>query len=472
MRYIWIILSFIFMTALLGRASAAPMSDFINAEMAIAKAPGLSYSILQDGQIMSYSYGEVLKGSRLPVTDETLFPIGSISKSFTALAIMKLVEAGDIDLSANISQYLDVFKDKPSGKITVRHLLSHTSGYSTKQGNNTQISDRQSADALQRHVKQIAAWVPPHAPDTKWQYSNANYLILGALIESVSGQSFARYIETEILKPIGMEHSFVANGEVLDNMAIGHHPWFGFKHPRKNNNTDRLTAPAGGIISTASDLALYLALMINETDDIIRAETKALMMQPAGPTAPFYGLGWYIDAPNETVYHSGLTPGVETLAVLSQKQKKAVVVLINSNSGMGYGSNAKLLYGISAKALGLDFTPTQTNWGVRSIFLMFFCLPVFFLVATLLAWFRPDRLQAKSGLSGAFSLWFPLPIILVLAGVCIHLIPTLFGTSIRSLFPYQPDFSILLIATAVTGLAWVIVRLSLAYFPNVKSRSS
>jgi len=168
---------------------------------------------------MSYSYGEVLKGSRLPVTDETLFPIGSISKSFTALAVMKLIEAGDIDLSADISQYLDVFKDKPSGKITVRHLLSHTSGYSTKQGNNTQISDRQSADALQRHVKQIAAWVPPHAPDTKWQYSNANYLILGALIESVSGQSFASYIETEILKPIGMEHSFVANGEVLDNMA-------------------------------------------------------------------------------------------------------------------------------------------------------------------------------------------------------------------------------------------------------------
>jgi len=189
------------------------------------------------------------------------------------------------------------------------------------------------------------------------------------------------------------------------------------------------------------------------------------MMQPASPIAPFYGLGWYIDAPNRTVYHSGLTPGVETLAVLSQKQKKAVVVLINSNSGMGYGSNAKLLYGISAKALGLDFTPTQTNWGVRSIFLMFFCLPVFFLVATLWAWFRPDRLRAKSGLSGAFSLWFPLPIMLVLAGVCIHLIPTLFGTSIRSLFPYQPDFSILLIATAVTGLAWVIVRLGIAYFP-------
>ena len=165
---------------------------------------------------VSGAHGEVLVGSGRPVTADTPFLIGSISKSFTAMAVMKLAEAEKIELGAPVSRYLDVFKDRPSGAITIRQLLSHTSGFSTKQGNDTQIDRSQSGDELQRQVERIAEWSPAHAPDARWQYSNANYQILGAVIEQVSGQDFASYIEAEILEPIGMDESFVSDGQSHD----------------------------------------------------------------------------------------------------------------------------------------------------------------------------------------------------------------------------------------------------------------
>lgn len=463
MRYIWICLAISIATALHASEPSKSINDFIEAEMQISKAPGLAYAVVQDGEVFSRSYGEILLGSGRPLTFDTPFVIGSISKSFTAMAIMKLVETGKVDLDTEVSQYLKAFKGQPSGIITVRQLLSHTSGYSTKQGNDIQIDERQSKDALQRQVKRIAQWSPPYAPDANWQYSNANYLILGALIEDVSGQDFATHIKAEILEPIGMKQSFVADGKRHDKMAIGHQPWFGTKRPLKDNITGRVTAPAGGIISNASDMGLYLSIMLNGKDDVITAESKALMMQPASAASPFYGLGWYIDAENDTVNHAGLTPGVETFAILSQEEKKGVIVLINSNSGMGFGVNTALFNGISSKALGLDFKNNGNDWGTKSLFLMFLFTPILFFVGILQLGFRRDGLLAKSGVSGALSLWFPLLMTLVLAWVCVQLIPGLFGVSIKTLSLYQPDFVIALIATAVTGLIWATLRLGVFY---------
>lgn len=463
MRYIWIFLAISFAAALYANEPSPSMGDFIEAEMQAAKAPGLVYSIVEDGEVSSYAYGVVSKGGDARLTADTPFVIASISKSFTAMAVMKLVEDGAIDLDNKIANYMTAFKDQPSGVITTRQLLSHTSGYSTKQGNDTDIDRRQDKDALQRQVKRIAQWSPPHAPDTRWQYSNANYIILGALIEELSGQEFAAYIQTEILQPIEMTQSFVADGESYQKIADGHQPWFGTKRLLINNRTDRVTAPAGGVIATASDLGLYLSIMLNGKDDVITAKSKTIMMQPASAASPFYGLGWYIDAGNNTVNHSGLSPGIETLAIFSPEKRKGVVILINSNSGMGFGVNETLFNGISAKALGLDFKNKGNYWGTQSLLLMFLCLPLIFIIAMIKLGFRRDGLFAKSGVSGAFSLWFPLLTTSVLAWICVHLIPTLFGVSLKSLYLYQPDFVIALTVTAVTGVVWALLRLGLFY---------
>ncbi len=133
--------------------------------------------------------------------------IGSISKSLTALAVMQLVEAGKIALDTELSRYLHAFSGRPAGAITIRQLLSHTSGFSTRQGNAGHPHATGKKDDLARGVDRLAQVSPTHEPDETWAYSNANYEILGRLIEVVSGQEFQTYVATQILEPVGMSHS-------------------------------------------------------------------------------------------------------------------------------------------------------------------------------------------------------------------------------------------------------------------------
>ncbi len=95
-------------------------------------------------------------------------------------------------------------------------------------------------------MEQLAGVTPAGAPGAQWEYSNANYEILGRVVEVVSGQEFQAYVAGHILEPLGMGHSFVGDGEVHADMATGHRPWFGTKRPLPDNATDRATAPQGG----------------------------------------------------------------------------------------------------------------------------------------------------------------------------------------------------------------------------------
>lgn len=452
-------------TALQASTPSDPIDVFAASEMADSGAPGLAYAVVKGGEIYSGQRGEILIGSGRAITEDTPFVIGSISKSFTALAVMQLVEAGKIDLDSGISQYLDVFAGSPGGSITIRQLLSHTSGYSTRQGNDNLIETSQGADGLRRQAARIAQWTPAYVPGTRWAYSNANYYVLGALIEALSGQDYASYIEAEILEPVGMEHSFVADGQSHDMMAVGHTPWFGMKRPVKKSRPHRMSAPVGGVIASASDVARYLAVMMNGEDDIISATSKADMMRPASDVSPFYGFGWSVDPQGGTVSHTGLTPGIETLAIMVPAEQTGVVILVNASSGMGFGESADLFNGISARALGLDDTSHGDGgrWSRQALFVLFALLPVLFVVGMVQAWLRRAGLRAKSGLFGAFSLWFPLLMTLALAWTALYLVPTLFGVSLETLRLFSPDLALIMMATAMTGVMWAVFRLILYY---------
>ena len=251
-------------------APEGSIEDFIASEMPGSGAPGLSYAVVADGEVTSVgAHGVLRAGGESEVAPDIPFLIGSITKSFTALAVMQLVEAGRIDLDAETSRYLDAFSGRPAGDITIRELLSHTSGFSTLQGNDTNRNDD-----LAHRVDSLAKVTPVYAPEERWAYSNLNYLILGRVIEVVSWQDYQAYVTANILEPVGMDHSFVADGEVHDSMATGHRPWFWTKRPMGDNRTDRATAPQGGIVASANDLARYLQMMMNGEDDVLSAEGK------------------------------------------------------------------------------------------------------------------------------------------------------------------------------------------------------
>ena len=449
--------------------AAAPegsIEDFVASEMSASGAPGLAYAVVADGEITEVgARGVVEIGGDREVTLDTPFLTGSISKSFTALAIMQLVEAGEVDLDTEISNYLDSFSGRPAGAITVQQLLSHTSGYSTLQGNTSHTDDTGGKDELARRVDGIAEMNPAYTPGERWEYSNTNYAILGRLIEVVSGQDYQAYVAANILEPVGMEHSFVADGGVHEAMATGHTPWFGTKRPLPENATHRGTAPQGGIIASAGDLALYMQMMMNGEDDVLSAEGKALMMSPASTASPSYGFGWFVDAANRTVWHDGSTPGFETLATMVVAEKRAVVVLVNGGSGLGIGETARLRNGITARALDLGYEGEGSRWSLTALFVGVVLLPIIYMTSMIWAWRRRAALRTKvqSGPFGLFSLWFPLLTTILAAWTIFGLVPRVGGVPLGTLRLFQPDFGLALIASAVTGVLWAVFRLGVAY---------
>ncbi len=462
-------------TLALGLVSLVPtgapdtsIEDVIDHEMAASGVPGLAYAVVSDGEIASAgARGVVRIGGGTEVTPDTQFVIGSISKSFTALAVMQLVEAGEVDLEAPVSQYLDAFEGRPAAPVTIRQLLSHTSGFSTLQGNTgagaPPAGDADPRGPLERAVDARAETVPAYAPGQRFEYSNLNYQILGRLVEVVSGQEYQAYMTANILEPVGMAHSFVADGQVHDSMATGHAPWFTTKRPLDGAPTDIATAPQGGIISTADDLARYMQMMLNGQDDVLSAAGKAQMMRPASTASPTYGFGWYLDTANRGVWHTGLTPGFESLAWMLPAEKKGAVVLVNSVGGIGFAETTQLRTSIAATGLGVDYAGEGSRLAQKALFLGLALLPIVYVLAMIWAWRHRAAIRAKSGAAGRFSLWFPLMTTLVAAVVILVLVPRLFGSPLGNLEHFQPDLVLTLVATAVMGVLWAVFRLGVAY---------
>nr|WP_246414111.1 serine hydrolase domain-containing protein [Microbacterium thalassium] len=445
-------------------APDAAIEEFIDGAMPASGAPGVAYAVVADGQTTAAgARGVARSGDDAEVTEDTPFATGSISKSFTALAVMQLVEAGEIALDDGISRHLDGFSGAPAGEVTIRQLLSHTSGFSTGQGNASHTDDAGGPDELARAVDALEDVAPAYQPDERWEYSNTNYQILGRLIEVVSAQPFEVYIESSILEPVGMADSFVADGEVHDSMATGHVPWFWTKRPVTDTATHRGTAPQGGVIASAADLALYMQMMMNGEDDVLSADGKALMMRPASDASPFYGFGWFIDSAQGTVWHAGATPGFETLATMRPSDGTGAVVLVNGGSGIGFGETTELRSGITAIALGLDYDGEGSRWSQKALFIGLALLPVFYVISMVWAWTHRTAIRAKSGVSGQFSLWFPLLTTVVAAWVMLSLVPTMMGAPLGTVALFQPDMGLVLVAGAVTGVVWAVLRLVIAF---------
>lgn len=444
--------------------TGAKLDEFVARALPASGVPGLSYAVVTDGGITSVgAHGVMRKGGEAEVTADTPFLLGSIAKSFTALAVMQLVEADEIGLDTAVAQYLDSFEGRDSGAITIRQLLSHTSGYSTFQGNTWRADSGGGTDELEHRVDQASDVTPAHEPDERWEYSNLNYQVLGRVIEVVSGEEYQTYVTSHVLEPVGMEHSFVADGALHESMATGHRPWFGTKRPLPTGTTDRTTAPQGGIVASAGDLALYLQMMMNEQDDVLSAAGKAAMMKPASGASPHYGLGWFIDRTRGSVWHSGTSPGFETLATMVPATHRAVVVLLNGGSGLGFGETTEVREGITALALGEDVTSQGSRWAQKTLYVSLVLLPIVYLLSIAWAWRHRRDLRAKSGVLGTFSLWFPVLTTGTAAWVILSLVPRLFGVPLRTLGQFQPDLVLALVATAVTGVLWATVRLAVAH---------
>ena len=293
--------------------------------------------------------------SEAPFTEETLSRIASIAKPMTAVAILQLHEQGKIDLDASIQTYLPNFPRHPEGDITVRRLLGHGSGigaYQSGKERENQTHYPTLEDAMTIFQDRSLAF----QPGTAFGYTSYGYVVLGRVIEEVSGLSYEEYLRTHIWEPAGMEHTGieVAGENYPGKAALYHRRDNGKIRPAKATDlSDRV--PGGGLYSTVTDLLRFGDAVLDGR--LITAESLALMMQDNGLKTEGnpYGLGWYLYGENPNygpvIGHTGGQTGCSAMLMLLPEAGTSIIVLSNTSGAMQTVSSiAVQLFGVADAA--------------------------------------------------------------------------------------------------------------------------
>ncbi|MBL8134608.1 MAG: serine hydrolase [Anaerolineae bacterium] len=327
----------------MSQSSFDKIVEIVRGAMTQHHVPGVALGVVADGQTYSTGLGITSVDNPLEVTDATLFQIGSVSKTYTATAIMRLVEMGKLDLDAPVRRYLPDFRvadESVAAMVTVRHLITHSAGWEGDIFTDTGAND----DALKLYVEQLAGAEQLAPLDTLFSYNNAAFAVAGRLIEIVTGKPYETAMQALIFAPMGLERSFffardlltfrfVSGHVVIEDQPKVQRPW---SIPRASN-------PAGGIVCHVKDLLRYARFHMGdgtaeEGSRLLSPESVQMMqtMQfPANEEEGDIGLSWMIRRLGEvkTIQHGGATLGQSCLLILAPAHKFAVAILTNCDHG-------------------------------------------------------------------------------------------------------------------------------------------
>jgi CubicO group peptidase (beta-lactamase class C family) len=375
------------------------IDDYINAKMKVCKIPGLALSIVKNNQIVYLKgYGRSnVRGK--PVTPQTPFYIASVYKSFIGLGISQLIDAGKISIDTPVKTYLPWFTladPEAAAQITIKHLLSHTSGLSTRSGVMVLYTNPVSLEKLVRNQANTRISQPV---GTKYQYSNLNYFILALVIQTVSGMPYGQYIETNIFKPLDMLHSYTSQAKAKKNgLATGYTSFFGlmipFFEPERKASIH--------LMVSAGDMAHYMVAQLNNGcyggDSVISRQGMARTHIPLFPAVLYhYGMGWAIKDNN--IAHNGAMQNFRADVFMRNSEdgdKWGATVLVNSMDMAAFDLTGEVPYGnVSSDIVQLlrgekpsdSFSPfkiTFSNIGkVITIYLQYLLAATMFLGSTL-----------------------------------------------------------------------------------------
>jgi CubicO group peptidase (beta-lactamase class C family) len=319
---------------------ADEIDHYVTSQIQRLHIPGVSLVIVRDGHIIkTQGYGFANLELKAPATEKTVYEIGSNTKQFTAAAVMMLVEQGKIGLEDSIAKY---FPDAPETwrDITIRHLLTHTSGIQNHVAvphwldvfrSNLAFETTPARDEL---LKMFFKLPLEFRPGESWAYDNTGYYLLGVVIEKASGKSYWQFLHERIFKPLGMNDTRSTDPQpIVPNRASGYE----WKNEHFENRPVLLPAiafSAGSLLSTAEDMAKWdIALT---TEKLLKRSSLGQIWKAAvtnnGADAPFnYGFGWFIDSydGHRLVQHSGGTPGFSSAIYRFIDDKVTVIILTN-----------------------------------------------------------------------------------------------------------------------------------------------
>lgn len=311
------------------------VDDFIEAYLDRNHIPGISLSVAQGNEIV-YSKGYGIAGPLRLMTADTPMFIGSQTKSFTALAVMQLVETGLVELDAPIRRYIPWFQvadPQASEQISVRNLLNHTSGLS-EAGYAPNLPDSATIEDLVHDLHRARSTA---GVGEKFQYFNPGYITLGLLVEVVSGQSFGDYLRQHVFVPLRLAHT---SADIDDfarmDIAQGYSQVFAFPVAMAQR-VPRYYLPAGFIVSTTNDLARYLMAMKNEGEldgaRILSEGGVRAMFTPNTAIGSDAGFGWTINSyyGEKQVTHGGATERFYTSVLILPTSGLSVAMIINQD---------------------------------------------------------------------------------------------------------------------------------------------
>ena len=362
-----LLLTLMFFPGLTAGQAAAPTDDFdfaaldsaVEAQMTKHALPGVALAVIEDGQIVYLNgYGTAGDGRRM--TAQTQMIIGSQSKSFTALAIAQLAEQGKLDLAAPVQTYIPWFRvadETASSQITLDHLLHHTSGLSDS-GFDVVLPPETTSEQAVRTLAQARLTAPL---GTQHQYFNLGYSVLSYIIEIVSGQRYAEYIQIHIFDPLGMTSSS-AEPFPPAGLAQGYSRLFGFPMPM-DEAFPVYGVGDGYIVSTAEDMARYALAVMDGGAGLV---SPGMMERILTPGLGSYGMGWVIVDGGQKIIHGGANQTFRTDVNIYPSRRRAFILLDNEGHQFDhFVSTGQLTAAVEAVVLGNPPVATAQGWSVR-----------------------------------------------------------------------------------------------------------
>ena len=304
--------------------------------------PGVAFGLLAEGHEFTAGFGVTNARHPLPVHDNTLFQIGSITKTYTGTAIVRLAEMGKLGLDEPARRYIPDFRMRDTevtARLTARHLLTHTGGWEGDFFEDTGLGD----DALRAYVEKMAE-LPQLTPLGKvWSYHNSGFSLAGRLIEAVTGETYEAALSELVLAPLGLRHTHIFPNDVMTHRFVAGHAWYNDQHiVLPEWALPRAAWPAGGLIASVKDQLRYARFNLDDGRSmdgtpLITAESLATMQSPTTPTQfdQHIGLAWFVfdSSGVRQIGHGGGTVGQISTLTLIPDQKLAFSWLTNSGAG-------------------------------------------------------------------------------------------------------------------------------------------
>lgn len=461
-------------------AQAAPanfdaVDDYITTKIKELSIPGAALVIVEGDQIVHLQGFGVADGSGRPVKQQIPFFTGSTGKSFTSLAIMQLVEAGKINLDAPVQTYLSWFRvadADASARITVRQLLNMNSGIPQSIGQE-QIANFDLRDsAIENNVRALVNVDLIAQPGQRYEYSNANYVTLGMIIQAVSGQSYESYITEHIFKPLDMQNSFASKTEAEQaGLVVGYQKWFGIPVASPDLPFSRGSLPAGQLTMSIEDFGHYLIAQLNDGSyegvSVLSPTGIAELHHPEVQTSgndDFYAMGWEVQQYQDVqvIGHNGAVPGYTTGMFLVPEKDLAIALVMNTYSPMLGIRVQRLPASVLRMLLGQQIIPGYEFPHMRIVYALVMLIPLLHLIAVRVTFRRIRQWQTtvQYPTRRQVILFIALPLIwnIAIAYIVLVILPIAFDASLRVVILFQPDVGWIAISSGIFAIVWGLLR--------------